>query len=255
MKILNLNNNSNNFNILDEKIGDVLNKFPITKVFFDKYNIDYCCNGRKELKASLEELNILNQTVINELINYVNQSKQFVPSNSDQVIDSTNLIKKNSEEIIDFIINKFHEELRKTLPEINTLLLKIMRAHIHNHKDLFWKIHELTSEIETIFDGHLILEEELIFKPMIKFNHGEISTNSEEYKTMINCINEAMNEHFTIGPALKELAKLTYNYTIPEDACETVKKVYRKMHILQDNILAHTQVENNILFQRYLSNN
>ena len=255
MKILNINNNLNNFKILDEKVGDILNKFPKTKIFFEKYNIDYCCSGRKILKDALNELNILNQTTINELIDFVNQSRQFTPSNSDKVIDSTKFINKDSNELVNFIIEHFHEELRKTLPEINLLIMKIMRAHIHNHRDLFWKIHELFCKIKNIFDGHLIIEEELIFSTMIKYNKGTISKDSNEYKIMIKSITEAMDEHFIIGPTLKELAILTNNYTVPENSCETVKNVYEQLHILQDNILAHTQIENNILFPRYLRNN
>ena len=72
---------------------------------------------------------------------------------------------------------------------------------------------------------------------------------------MIETITEAVDEHFIIGPTLKELASLTNNYSVPENSCETVKKVYSELHKLQDHILAHTQIENNILFPRYLTQN
>lgn len=255
MKIININNDFNNFKILDEKVGDILNKFPSTKTFFDKYNIDYCCNGRKVLKDALKELNIDNQNIVNELIHDIQKACEFKSSNSDEVVKSTDFINKSSEEVIDFVINHFHEGLRKTMPEINALILKIMRAHIKHHKQLFWKIHELFCKIKDIFEGHLILEEENIFKAMIKFNNGELSKESEEYKTMIETITEAVDEHFIIGPTLKELASLTNNYSVPENSCETVKKVYSELHKLQDHILAHTQIENNILFPRYLTQN
>ncbi|HJC99990.1 MAG TPA: DUF542 domain-containing protein [Candidatus Dwaynia gallinarum] len=241
--------------MLDEKVGDILNKFPSTKTFFDKYNIDYCCNGRKVLKDALKELNIDNQNIVNELIHDIQKACEFKSSNSDEVVKSTDFINKSSEEVIDFVINHFHEGLRKTMPEINALILKIMRAHIKHHKQLFWKIHELFCKIKDIFEGHLILEEENIFKEMIKFNNGELSKESEEYKTMIETITEAVDEHFIIGPTLKELTSLTNNYSVPENSCETVKKVYEELHKLQDHILAHTQIENNILFPRYLTQN
>lgn len=255
MKTININNDFNNLKILDEKVGDILNKFPNTKTFFDKYNIDYCCNGRKFLKDALKEMNINNQATITELIHTIQKSCEFKSSNSNEVIKSTDFVSKSSEEVIDFIINHFHEGLRKTIPEINLLILKIMRAHIKHHKQLFWKLHELFCKIRDIFESHLILEEEDIFKAMIKFNNGELSKESEEYQTMIESIKEATDEHFIIGPTLKELASLTNNYSVPENSCETVKKVYNELHKLQDHILAHTQIENNILFPRYLTQN
>ena len=253
MKIIDINNNLSDSKILDEKIGDILNKYPPTKVFFEKYNVDFCCNGRKVLKETLKELNLNNQSIINEFMLTVQKTCEFKSSKSDEVVKSTDFINKPSEEIIDFIVNRFHEVLRKELPKIGALLLKIMRTHISQHRNLFWEIHRLYCVIRDTFDGHLILEEELIFKPMIKLNRGNLSKESTEYKIMIESIKEATNEHFTIGPALKKLALLTNNYTIPENSCETVKELYNELHKIQDHILAHTQVENNILFPRYLN--
>lgn len=97
MKIININNDFNNFKILDEKVGDILNKFPSTKTFFDKYNIDYCCNGRKVLKDALKELNINNQNIVNELIHDIQKACEFKSSNSDEVVKSTDFINKSSE--------------------------------------------------------------------------------------------------------------------------------------------------------------
>ena len=48
---------------------------------------------------------------------------------------------KSANEITNYIVKHFHEGLRKTMPEINQLLLTIMRKHIKEHKSLFWKIH------------------------------------------------------------------------------------------------------------------
>lgn len=253
MKIIDINNNLSDFKILDEKIGDILNKYPNTKSFFEKYNIDFCCNGRKVLKEALEELNLNNQLIVNEFTLELKKFCEFKSSNSDEVVKSTDFVNKSSEEIINFVVNHFHGGLRRELPKIGELLLKIMRTHISQHRDLFWEIHRLYCIVRDIFEGHLILEEELIFKPMIKLNGGNLSKESKEYKIMIKSINEAMDEHFSIGPALKKLSVLTNNYTVPENSCETVKKVYNELHKIQDHILAHTQVENNILFPRYLN--
>lgn len=251
MKILNINNNSNNFKIIDEKVGDILNKAPLTKEFFEKHNIDYCCEGRKTLKEVLIEMNLNKSDIIQELIHTIEMGRQFKSSGSDEIVKSTDFISKNNEEIINYIIYNFHEGLRKTLPEINISLLKIMRAHIKKHKDLYWKLHELLHKLIYILEGHLILEEENIFKTMFRFEKGEVSKDSEEYKVMLECIQESINEHFIIGPTLKEIVSLTDNYTPPKDACQTVINTYKELHKLQDHLLAHTQIENNILFPRF----
>lgn len=255
MKTININNNSDNFKILDQKVGDILNKFPNTKKFFDKYNVDYCCNGQKILGNVLKELNIFDQTKINELIENIQTSCDLKSSENDEIIKSIDFVYKSSPEVIDFILDYFHEGLRKKIPEINSSILKMMKVHIKLHKELFWKIHELFCKIRDLFESHLILEEENIFKAMIKFNNGEISKDNEEYITMIEAVKEATNEHLIIGSTLKELSSITNNYTIPENSCDIVKYVYEELHKLQEHILAHAQVENNILFPRYLNQN
>lgn len=255
MKTIDISNDSNNFKILDEKVGNILNKFPNAKTFFDKYNIDYCCNGQKILGDVLRELNVFNQTKINELIETLKTPCNIKLSEDNEVIKTTDFVYKESPEVIDFILDYFHEGLRNKIPEISSSLLKIMKIHIKLHKELFWKIHELFCKIRDMFESHLILEEENIFKAMIKFNNGEISKDDGEYLTMIESIKEASNEHLIVGSTLKELYSITNGYTVPENSCDTVEYVYAELQKLHEHILAHTQVENNILFPRYLNQN
>lgn len=169
-----------------------------------------------------------------------------------EVILAEQFIPKSSDEIISFIIDRYHANLRKNLPDLTKSLLKIMAHHIHEYKDLLWEIHKVFSKIRDIFEEHLIIEEQLIFKPMIKFNNGEITKDSEEYAQMVSYIKEAMDEHFTIGPSLKKIAELTNNYNPPKEACGSIKKFYMDMSELQNEVMTHTQIENNILFPRFL---
>lgn len=161
-------------------------------------------------------------------------------------------IPKSSEEIISFIIDTYHTNLKKNFPILTKSLLKIMAHHIREYKDLLWEIHKLFSVIRDTFEEHLIIEEELIFKPMIKHINGELSKDNNEYKQMVNYINEAMNEHFIIGPSLKKLAEITNNYNAPRESCGSIKKFYIDMAELQNEVMTHTQIENNILFPRFL---
>lgn len=236
--------------LLNEKVGDILNKFPNSKNFFDKYKIDFCCGGQKKLKNVLIELNIENAEILNELYKEI-KSNKIQNYSKDEILKSTDFLLKPSKDIIDFIMNHFHEELRCDLPEISKLILKIMRAHIKNHKELFWKIHELFGKIQILLESHLILEEENIFKTMISIESNKINKDSVEYKTMICSINESITEHSVVGPYLNQISDITNNYTPPQDACNTVIKVYENLQKLQNHLMAHTQLENNVLFPRF----
>lgn len=237
-------------NLKKNKVGDILNAFPCTKYFFDKYKIDYCCGGQITLEQALIEKSINNEQIFNELIDNIKNMK--VESSTNEIIKSTDLTSKSSEEIIKFIVEYFHEGLRDCLPKINEKLLKAMRAHIKNHKNLFWKVHELLGNLIVLCESHLILEEEKIFKPMIEFDRGMIKQGDDRFIEMRELIVEATKEHDIIGPTILELESVTNNYNPPQDACNTVKSVYEELKNLQENLIAHTQVENNILFPRYI---
>ena len=159
---------------------------------------------------------------------------------------------KSTNEITDYIVKHFHEGLRKTMPEINELLLTIMRKHIKEHKALFWKIHELFCKIKDLYEAHLILEEENVFPCMVQLEKNQIDKFNEEYNKMIQGINEAENEHSITDPILEEIYLSTNGYSLPAHACDNVKILYEKLKTFQDEIIAHTELENIILFPRYL---
>ncbi len=239
-------------NLKNQKVGDILNAYPHTKNFFEKYKIDYCCGGQTLLDKALNELNLNNETILNELLTLIKEKPQC--DKVDEIVKSTDLSKKTNKEIIGFIINHFHKDLRESLPVINEGMLKIMRVHIKEHKDLLWKLHELLAKIIVLCESHLILEEEEIFKPMISFDERKIDSKSKEFSDMVDRIKEAINEHDIFGPTLKEIETLTNNYSAPQDVkCNTFKNVYDELKHMQEHFMAHTQVENNILFPRYLS--
>lgn len=190
-----------------------------------------------------------------ELINKNNKPKgNFLQvGQQKEIIRPEDFVSKSSEEIITFIIDHFHAHLRKVIPELTRTLLKIMDHHIHEYKDLFWEIHELFAKIRDTFEAHLILEEKLIFEPMRKSIAGELQEDSEEHKLMIKSIKESMDEHFVIGPCLKKINELTNNYVAPQNACGSIKKFYMELKDFQLDVMTHTQIENNILFPRFLA--
>lgn len=169
-----------------------------------------------------------------------------------KTIKFEDFLSKSSDEIIFFIIDHYHANLRKTIPNLTKTLLKIMDHHIHEYKDLFWEIHEIFSKIRGIFESHLILEEKLIFEPMKKFNSQKITKNSPEYELMERSIKEAVEEHYVIGPSLKKITDLTNDFVAPKNACGSISKFYLELKEFKDDVITHSQIENSILFPRFV---
>ncbi|MDA1570454.1 hemerythrin domain-containing protein, partial [Bacillus cereus] len=52
---------------------------------------------------------------------------------------------------------------------------------------------------------------------------------------------------------IKELRKVTHDFTPPEGACGTYRLVYNRLEALESDLFEHIHVENNILFPRAIT--
>ncbi len=74
------------------------------------------------------------------------------------------------------------------------------------------------------------------FVPIVDRVHGESHPEFHEVHRLFNVINEKIKKAGTEKPDLdkefKELRKVTNNYTVPEDVCETYEAVYNMLEEL-----------------------
>lgn len=74
------------------------------------------------------------------------------------------------------------------------------------------------------------------FVPIVDRVHGESHPEFHEVHRLFNVINEKIKKAGTEKPDLdkefKELRKVTNNYTVPEDVCETYESVYNMLEEL-----------------------
>jgi len=62
---------------------------------------------------------------------------------------------------------------------------------------------------------------------------------------------ETEDEHDAAGGILKELRKVTNDYSVPEDGCNTYRRAFDKLEELEADLFRHIHLENNILFRRF----
>src|SRR3546814_14115440 len=60
------------------------------------------------------------------------------------------------------------------------------------------------------------------------------------------------SEHDSAGDELKALRKLTRNYELPADACNSYTYLFDKIKEFENDLFQHIHLENNILFPKYL---
>ncbi len=221
-----------------QKLGEVVSIFPGASEIFNKYKIDYCCGGHDTLGEALKEKGLSEDKIVLEL----NEAyDEFIDSNSEY----KDWRQENPLDIIEHIIFTHHDYTKKELKEIDGLLFKILKVHFSHHGEELLKLHRLFGNLKIELEEHLIKEEENLFPVMKKYFTSKDKTDLEEIKQFIF---DTEDEHDAAGDILKEIEKLTNDFKVPEDVCNTYRMVYSKLEALEKDLFTHIYLENTVLF-------
>ncbi len=222
----------------NQKLGEVVSNFPGATEIFNKYKIDYCCGGHDTLGEALEELSLDHNEIIEELNS---EYEKFIKSNSEY----KDWRKENPTALIKHIVQTHHEFTKNQLREIDALLFKVLKVHFKHHSDELLKVHRHFGSLKTELEEHLIKEEEHLF-PLIE--NYEMSKDERILSEIREELSNTEDEHDAAGNILKELEKITRDFTAPAGACTTFKLVYTKLHELEKDLFIHIYLENSVLF-------
>ncbi|MDH7603419.1 MAG: iron-sulfur cluster repair di-iron protein [Melioribacter sp.] len=213
-----------------------------TAEIFEKYNIDFCCNGKLTLQEVLTEKNIEPDEILNELINTFDQ----------EVLPNENFIEWNLIDLINHIVNVHHSYVRNSIPKIKMHLEKVISKHGQKYFYLS-EVKSLFEQLSLELENHMIKEEKILF-PLIKYLVDTEKFNerpkTQGYGSIKNPIRQMELEHDNAGNIIHTIRKITNNYSLPEDACTTFSLTYDELNDFEKDIHKHIHLENNILFPK-----
>lgn len=226
----------------EQKIGEIVTKFPKAADIFQEYRLDFCCGGDRPLSTAIQEDG--QEQKEEEILAKVNKVyEEFLENKEEEQKDWT---KAPLDELVDHIVNTHHAYLFENLPKIGDLAMKILRVHGENHPELS-KVFKLFNTIKMELEEHLIKEETVQYPAIRQY----LRTDSrEDLEKALNIIEDLKDEHTGAGDILRELRKVTNDYEVPSDGCETYKLTYMKLQEMESDIFQHVHLENNILFPR-----
>lgn len=227
-------------------MADIVTKYPETRVVFEKMSIDYCCGGKKSLMEACQKAKVPLPELVEKLQKTIEESKSI----ADQTEDWTQV---SLSELTDHIVNRHHTYLREQFPRLKALATKVYNAHKKNHGPMLSELNKTFEILRTDIETHLLKEEQILF-PMIKeieaFTTGKKPRPSVHCGTVENPIRQIESEHDSAGNFLAQMRKITQNYTLPDDACESFKAFYDGLQELEKDLHEHIHLENNILFPK-----
>jgi regulator of cell morphogenesis and NO signaling len=223
-------------------IGELVAKDFRKAEIFKKYNLDFCCGGKKTVTQACNDKKIDYMTVEKELkeIDVVNKTQT-------QIFDEWNL-----DFLADYILNTHHQYVKKAIPLLLEYTAKVAKVHGGNHPEVI-AIAQKFNECAEELSGHMCKEEQILF-PYIKQLVLAKSNNSKKpytnFGSVKNPINMMEHEHDAVGEIFREIKELSNNYTPPEDSCATYKVSFLKLKEFEDDLHQHIHLENNILFPK-----
>ncbi len=227
----------NIFNV-SQSVGEIVAIMPKASEVFKELSIDFCCGGHRKLEEVIKEQGLSQEEVLKKLDKAYEDTRRLAGQLDYRTFSLS--------ELIDYIENTHHTYMYRALPQISELTATILRVHGSAHTELF-KVHKLYHNLKTEIEQHLIKEEEVVF-PLIK--KYEAVPSKELNENISRVVGETEEEHETAGGVLKELRKITNDYTVPEGVCATYERTYDALKALESDLFQHIHLENNILFRK-----
>ena len=236
---------SGKFNIKDDSyITDIVAADYRASYVFQKHNIDYCCGGKRPLRAVCELRGLDTEEIKREL----HDSMRVI-----QLSSSINFSSWNIDFLIDYITNVHHAYLTVNFPEICETVERFTKGHAEKYP----RLKELPGTLSALRDEilpHIEEENQIIFPYIKQIVHAYESR--EPYaallvRTLRKPVENLMHhEHEYIRKYLHKIRELTDNYTPPSPCCVTHKVAFLKLRELDGDLVQHIHLENNILFPK-----
>lgn len=231
-------------NYREMSVGEIVaDNFEYSKIF-DKYKIDFCCNGSVPLTEACKQADIEIDRVIRELESEMPEGSATVDFKS----WPTDLL-------ADYILKFHHRNIRKQGPEIAALLDKVCRAHGDNHPELY-EVKALFNESLIDLENHLEKEEMVLFPYIYDLCAAREHGRPAPYfhcGTIESPIAVMMAEHDAEGERYREISRLTNDYTVPEDGCSSYRLLLERLKAFEEALHHHIHLENNIVFPRAIA--
>ena len=232
----------------ERSLAELVSENPGRAEVMEELGLDYCCGGMQSLGSACADRGLNTEQVAGRL--------EQVPAvgTADDPQDRRDCQRdfRNAplSELLDHIVDRHHAYLREALPRIEDLLAKVLAAHAETFPHLR-KIAQVFRGLHAELMQHLLKEEQVLF-PMARQLEAGTAPAQFHCGSIANPIRVMEHEHDSAGNALRDLRRLSDDFTLPDDACPTWRELWAAFRDLEQDLHRHIHEENNILHRRLL---
>lgn len=215
-------------NMLDHSLGHLARHIPGAIEVFRGHRLDFSWAGTQTLRYAAERGGLDALQVLQEL----------------QKLDASALEFRHwqhapEEDLIEYILSRYHDRHRQQFPMLIELSEQVEFGH-QTHANCPRGLTRYLRQLEFHLEVHMRKEEQVLF-PMIArglrgLTRGPMGMMREEHEEQ--------------GEMLKQLDVLTHGFIAPASAGGMWQALYQGLAVLQQDLMDHTHLENNILFER-----
>jgi regulator of cell morphogenesis and NO signaling len=214
-----------------ETLADLASRLPGASRVFHRHRLDFCCGGKRSLAEACRQCGLDPAALVAEL------ASEGAGAGGAEV-DWT---ERPLAELVDHILTRYHEPLRRELPELVRLARKVEGVH----PDKAGCPLGLGDHLASVQDGlelHMRKEEQVLF-PLVRARRGRQAGGPVGVLT---------HEHDEHAVGLRHTRALTGDLVAPRYACTTWRALYLRLEAFERDLMEHIHLENNVLFPRAL---
>jgi regulator of cell morphogenesis and NO signaling len=226
-------------NIAEETLASIVTANHEVVPVLEKYNLDFCCKGKRTLAQACTEKGLPVDSIVTELTN----------AGKDRHLAAIPFAEMNAEQLIRHILLKHHFYVRQSMPAIEEHLTKVASKHGDRYPYMV-KVLELFTHLKNEMYLHMQKEEVVLFpriNEIASLFHYNIKRDLLPGYIQ-GPVSVMESEHDEAGEILARIKTLTDNYTEPADACTTFKVCLAELKAFEEDLHKHVHLENNLLF-------
>jgi len=211
--------------LASRSLGEIAAGLPGATAVFRRHKLDFCCGGSASLEQAARQKGLELTPIEVELA---------------ALSPEPNTVPESVEELIQLVLNRYHQVHRREMPELRELALRVERVH-GDHPAVPKGLSDLLARMHGELESHMQKEEQVLFPMMLAGGNPMI----------VHPIGMMRHEHDSHGEELEALAKLTGDMAVPAEACNSWRALYAGLAKLAEDLTEHIHIENNILFPKF----
>lgn len=204
---------------------------PAAARVFYANRLDFCCGGRRPFADACRERGLDAEAILDEI---QREEAGAEPATRWELAPIAALV--------DHIVNHYHRRLRESLPHLVKMARKVEARH-GDKVSCPAGLAALLENVQRSVLDHLEKEEAILFPTIVRGTGARMSAPVH--------VMELEHEHHKSD--LLRIRALTSDLTPPAEACPTWRALYTGLQQLEQELMEHIHLENNILFRRALA--